>query len=183
MQAPLQHTLFVDEKFKDAGYRLLKTQPRSAIEPRFKTHPPVLQHLAPFTPTKIPNNYLLASPEQRIELLQGILHAKKNRYIKNEDRFQFTSKRELLAKQVQMLAESLGCKTSLNFERTEKKFVLSIKTRLKLTAEQTPKPLKVRQNYRFVTQIAKIQPQACVHIQTNGAESSFLVGEGFIACH
>jgi hypothetical protein len=183
MQAPLQHTLFVDEKFKDAGYRLLKTQPRSAAQPRFTTAPTVAQHLAPFIPTKIPNNYLLASPEQRQDLLMGILHAKKNRYIKNEDRFQFTSKHEVLARQVQMLAESLGCKTNLSFEPTEKKFVLSIKTRLKLTDEQTPRPIKLRQGWRLISAVKEIQPQACVHIQTNGADGSFLVGEGFIACH
>jgi len=61
--------------------------------------------------------------------------------------------------------------------------VLSIKTKLKLTADQTPKPLKVRQNYRFVSKIEEIKPQACVHIQTDGPDGSFLVGEGFIACH
>ena len=183
MQAPLQHAQMVDEKFKDAGYALIKTQPRSAAQPRFRTQPAVSQHLAPFVPTKIPNNYLLASPEQRTELLQGILHAKKNRYIKNEDRFQFTSKHEVLARQVQMLAESLGCKTSLNFQQTEKKFVLSIKTRLQLTEEQTPRPIKVRQGWRLISAIEPIQPQGCVHIQTNGPDGSFLVGEGFIACH
>lgn len=183
MQAPSQHTLFVDEKFKDAGYRVIKTQPRSATEPRFRTSPTVQQHLAPFIPTKIPNNYLLSSPEQRQELLQGILHARKNRYIKKHDRFQFTSHHELLAKQVQMLAESLGCKTTLNYKPTEQKFVLSIKTKLKLMEEQTPKTIKLRQNYRFVMDIQKIQPQACVHIRTDGPDGSFLVGEGFIACH
>jgi hypothetical protein len=183
MRAPSQHTLFVDEKFKDAGYHLLKTQPRSAAQPRFRTTPPVLQHLAPFTPTKIPNNYLLASPEQRTELLQGILHAKRNRYIKTDDRFQFTSKHEILARQVQMLAESLGCKTSLNYKPTEKKFVLTIKTRLKLTDEQTPRPIKLRQGWRLISAVREIQPQACVYIQTNGPDGSFLVGEGFIACH
>ena len=183
MQAPSQHTEFVDEKFKDAGYRVIKTQPRSATEPRFRTSPTVQQHLAPFIPTKIPNNYLLASPEQRQELLMGILHARKNRYIKKHDRFQFTSHHELLAKQVQMLAESLGCKTTLNYKPTEQKFVLSIKTRLKLMEEQTPKTIKLRQNYRFVMDIQEIQPQACVHIRTDGPDGSFLVGEGFIACH
>ena len=183
MQAPSQHTTYVDEKFKDAGYRVLKTQPRSATEPRFRTSPTVQQHLVPFIPTKIPNNYLLSSPEQRQELLQGILHARKNRYIKKEDRFQFTSHHELLAKQVQMLAESLGCKTTLNYKPTEQKFVLSIKTRLKLMEEQTPKTIKLRQNYRFVMDIQEIQPQTCVHIRTDGPDGSFLVGEGFIACH
>jgi uncharacterized protein (DUF2461 family) len=143
----------------------------------------VLQHLAPFTPTKIPNNYLLSSPEQRTELLQGILHAKRNRYIKTDDRFQFTSKHEILARQVQMLAESLGCKTSLNYKPTEKKFVLTIKTRLKLTEEQTPRPIKLRQGWRLISAVREIQPQACVYIQTNGPDGSFLVGEGFIACH
>ena len=183
MRAPLQHAEFVDEKFKDAGYRLVKTQPRSAAQPRFRTVPPVIKHLVPFVPTKIPNNYLLASPEQRMELLQGILHARKNRYIAKEDKFQFTSMSELLSKQVQMLAESIGCKTSLIYKPTERKFVLSIKTKLQLMQNQKSKPLKVRQNYRFIAQIYEIKPQACVHIQTDGPEGSFLVGEGFIACH
>jgi hypothetical protein len=183
MQAPLQHATHVDEKLKDSGYKLIKTRPKSAAQPRFRTSPPVLQHLAPFVPTKIPNNYLLASPEQRLELLQGILHARKNRYIKKHDRFQFTSYKELLAKQVQMIAESLGCKTSLNYKPTEKKYVLSIKTRLKLMEEQTPRPIKMRQAWRLISAIEEIQPQACVHIQTDGPDGSFLVGEGFIACH
>jgi hypothetical protein len=183
MRAPPQHAEFVHEKFKDAGYRVLKTRPRSATQPRFRTAPPVAQHLAPFIPTKIPNNYLLASPEQRTELLMGILHARRNRYNVKLDKFQFTSKQELLARQVQMLAESLGCKTNLSFEPVEKRFVLWIKTRLKLTENQKPRPIKVRQNYRFIAQVREIQPQACVHIQTDGPDGSFLVGEGFIACH
>lgn len=183
MQAPRQHAEFVDEKFKEAGYLPLKSRPRSAAQPRFRTQPSVAQHLAPFIPTKIPNNYLLASPEQRTELLQGILHARKNRYNAKRDRFQFTSKHEVLARQVQMLAESLGCKTNLSFEPIEKKFVLWIKTRLKLTEDQVPRPIKVRQNWRLISAVAEIKPQACVHIQTDGPEGSFLVGEGFIACH
>ena len=48
---------------------------------------------------------------------------------------------------------------------------------------QTPKPIKVRQAARLIMDVYEIEPQGCVHIETDGPDGSFLVGEGFIACH
>jgi hypothetical protein len=48
--------------------------------------------------------------------------------------------------------------------------------------EQTPKPIKVRQNWRLISKIEEITPQACVHIETDGEDGTMLVEEGFIAC-
>ena len=86
-------------------------------------------------------------------------------------------------KQVQYLAESLGCKTSLTYREDYAEYTLFIKTRLKLMESQTPKPIKVRQAARLIMDVYEIEPQGCVHIETDGPDGSFLVGEGFIACH
>ena len=86
-------------------------------------------------------------------------------------------------KQVQYLAESLGCRTKLDYREDFKEYTLFIKTKLKLIESQTPKPIKVRQAARLITDVYEIRSQGCVHIETDGPDGSFLVGEGFIACH
>ena len=37
-------------------------------------------------------------------------------------------------------------------------------------------------DYYFIKEILEIQPQSCVHIETDGEDGTILVGEGFIAC-
>lgn len=172
---------FVHEKFADAGYRVEETWKHTSGETSFITHPSVYSHLVPNVPQKIPNNYLFGSPEQRLELLSGILHSRSRRYDAKRDRFRFTSKNALLAKQVQYLAESLGCKTRLDAPHPRNGNVLFIWTKHKLMEQQTPKPVKIRQNWRLVTNIRPISDQLCVHIETDGEDNTFLVGEGFIS--
>ena len=171
----LQYAEFVIEKLKDAGYIPQKGKV-------FDTKPTVLSHLVPNVPHKIPNNYLLASAEQRFELLSGILHSKPNQYNAKTDTLRFTHKTKIIASQIQYLAESLGCKTRMTFDNTKRYYTVFIKTRLKLLQDQTPKPIKVRQAWRYVADVYEIQPQSCVHIETDGQDNSFLVGEGFIPC-
>ena len=173
----------IHEKFKEAGYLITEKWHRPGNLTTFITTPTVKTHLLPNLPTSIPNNYLLSSAEQRLELLSGIMYSKSRRYNQKLDRFQITSRNKLLLKQVQYLAESLGCRTSLTYRDDYKDYTLSVKTKLKLIESQTPKPIKVRQATRLVTDVYEIQSQGCVHIETDGPDGTFLVGEGFIACH
>ena len=173
----------VQEKFKDAGYSLTKKRHLVNGRNMFTISPSIKAHLLPENPTSIPNNYLLASAEQRLELLSGIMHSKRNLYNQKLDRFRFTSKNKTIVKQIQYLAESLGAKTQLDYREDVKVFNLFIKTKHKLLENQTPKPVKVRQHWRLVTDVYEIKSQGCVHIETNGPDNSILVGEGFIACH
>jgi hypothetical protein len=173
----------IHEKFKDAGYRVTEKWKRPGNLTTFITNPTVRSHLLPDIPTSIPNNYLLSSAAQRLELLSGIMYSKSNRYNQKQDKFRITSKNKLLMKQVQYLAESLGCRTNLSYREDFKEYTLFIKTKLKLIESQTPKPIKVRQDTRLITDVYEIKSQGCVHIETDGADGSFLVGEGFIACH
>jgi len=182
LKIPAQHFDFIVEKLKDYGY--LPTSWRDPIKKRqvYSTKPTVLSHLAPNVPYKIPNNYLLASPEQRLGLLSGIMYAKPNQYNQKLDRFRFSSKHLPTVKQIQYLAETLGCKTVLEGRNPLSGYTVYIKTKLKLMEHQTSKPIKVRQNWRMITKIEKIIPQACVHIELDGDDSTMLVEEGFIAC-
>ena len=165
----------VVEKLKEGGYLATDKE-------RFTTTPSILSHLAPNNPYKIPNNYLLASATQRTELLQGIMQAKSRRYNPKGNRFRFTSRRKDIAQQVQYLSESLGCKTVMEYDNTKHYYTVTITTRIKLTPNQIPRPMKVRQEWRLIADVYEIAPQSCVHIETDGPDNSFLVGEGFIAC-
>jgi hypothetical protein len=173
----------VKKKFKDAGYQLTEKWHLANGRTTFLVNPSIRTHLLPNIPTSIPNNYLLSSAEQRLELLSGIMHAKRGLYNQKLDRFRLTDKNKLVIKQIQYLAESLGAKTQLDYREDLKEFNLFIKTKHKLLENQTPKPVKVRQHWRLITDVYEIEPQGCVHIETDSQDGTFLVGEGFIACH
>jgi len=182
MRIPKQYFSFIKEKLKEHGYQL--TYWRDPIKKHrvYSTKPTIMSHLVPNVPYQIPNNYLLSSPEQRLELLSGIMYAKPRQYNKKLDTFRFTLKHFPTVKQIQYLAETLGCKTKLDGPDPTTGYTVQIKTKLKLMEEQIPKPIKVRQNWRMLSKIEPITPQACVHIEIDGEDKSMLVEEGFIAC-
>ena len=103
----------VIEKFKEFGY-IPKFYGKSNY---FTVTPTVESHLLPLIPTKIPNNVLFSSQEQRIELLSGIMLAKTRQYNKKTDTFRFSSRRFAVMQQIQCLAESLGIKTSSQHDK------------------------------------------------------------------
>jgi hypothetical protein len=183
MVPPDGYAEFVHRKFKDAGYKIIKKNKTTHGRYRFITKPTVRSHLVPKVPTSIPENYLLASVEQRLDLLRGIIHSRSRQYNERQDRFRITLLNELAIKQIQWLAESLGCKTTLRYDKYLKNFVLRIKTKLRLIENQLSPNIKIRQQWRYVNEIVPIEAQNCVHIETDGPDGSFLVGEGFIACH
>jgi intein/homing endonuclease len=133
-------------------------------------------------PSSIPNNYLLAAPDQRLELLSGILYAYRALYNKQRDRFSFFGKVYPLVKQIQYLAESLGLRTTLWHNEKCNEYILYFKSRIKLMEHQESPKIKVHTARRQIVAIEKIPAQMCVHIETEGADNSFLVGEGFISC-
>ena len=179
MYPPLGCEEFVFKKLKACGYKIIKKGHSHNGQTKFITEPSIRSHLAPLVPTKIPNNYLLASEEQRLDLLRGIMHAKSRQYNMAKDRFRITTRNKIDAKQIQYLAESLGCKTKL--EEYKGQFTLFIKTRLRLIENQISPNIKVRQQWRFVDSIEPVKPQNCIHIETEGADNNILVGEGFVA--
>lgn len=172
----------VIEKFKDHGYYLKYHYKQRTGRTVYKVSPSITQHLVPFVPIDIPNNYLFASKEQRQELLSGIVCARTVGYDKNRSKLQFSSKILRHVQQVQYLAESLGHKTHIQHRPVVGVYVLTFQSRLDLHPSQILKPIKVAMSRRYINDIVQIEPQLCVHIETTAEDSTILVGEGFIAC-
>jgi hypothetical protein len=169
----------ITQRFKDNGYQT--TPIRNAINStEIVIHPTVESQLVPLVPTTIPENYLLSSKEQRLELLSGILHASSKTYKTFGNKYQFETTRKSLFRQVQYLAESLGCRT-ISFT-TRDVYCLRFKSPHILTPDQQPVKQKPQPSRRYISRIDKIQPQMCVYIELEDKNETFLVEEGFIAC-
>lgn len=172
----------ITEKFKDAGYSIVERGLHPNGERFFSVFPTIDSHLGFDIPHRIPNNYMLSSTEQRLELLKGILLAKPRCYSKTKDIFKFSSIHRAIAIQFQALVESLGHRTRLDVNEYRNTYTIVFRSKLILVPHQVPqtKPL-VHNGRRYITKISKLPAQLCVHIETEGADNSYLVGEGFIA--
>lgn len=171
----------VKEKLRDYGYKAVHHCLYQTGRHEFYIKPSIDSHLAPNIPKQIPNNYLLASIEQRIELLSGVIMAKQSQYNEKTDTFRVTSRHFPTVAQIQGLAESLGCKTKIYNNPTLKNYTLSFKTKHILVPYQTSKPVKVHHGRRYITEIIPLPAQSCIHIETTGQDNTILVGEGFIS--
>lgn len=179
---PKEHKDTLNQKFKDAGYKVTHYRCKRTHRRLYSTEPRVEMQLIARIPALIPNNYLLASPEQRIQLLSGILYSKRAQYNVSKDMFRITNKTGNIIRQIQGLVESLGIKTNLNYRKDFNEYTLTFRSRLQLMDHQVSPKIKVHQARRYIELIKKIEPQMCVHIETEGVDKSFLVGEGFISC-
>ena len=172
----------VVQTLKDYGYKVVKKSKRQDGATVFSLHPSIESQLIPFIPNVIPNNYLLASQEQRIELLSGIINGKIKQYKKSKDNFNISNTNWNEIRRIQGLVESIGCKTSLHHDSFTGCYNLTFKSRYRLCSNQESPPIRVHQTRRYITDIEEIASQQCVHIETDGPDGSFLVGEGFITC-
>jgi hypothetical protein len=183
MAAAKGTTDFVVQKFKDHGYKVVMGPLINTGEREFSVKPTVESQLIPNIPKIITNNYLFSSPEQRQDLLSGIVCAKNRRYNKRSDRFRFSSRQYDTVRRVQLLAESLGGRSSLQSDDYKKDFTVFFKIRALIHPEQSSPKVKVHHGRRYVSKISPIPAQLCVHIETTGEDNTILVGEGFIpAC-
>lgn len=172
----------IEEKFKDHGYKLKIGRIIQTGQRYFSPIPSIESQLVPNVPTKIPNNYLLASQEQRIELLQGILASRSRQYVHTKDTFRISGKNLRLLTQIQFLAESLGCRTSLRHFPSRDHYGLYFRSKIDLVPNQRPKPIKIQYGRRYPKLVEQLPAQTCVYIETNGGANHILVGEGLIPC-
>jgi hypothetical protein len=169
-------------KLKDYGYIPKPGPKRSDGRQEFTLFPTVEAHLAPNIPNRVPNNYLLASVEQRIELLRGILVAKSRQYNPENDTFRIASRNLPTLLRIQMLVESLGSRTRIKDDETLHLYTLFFKSHIPLVSNQVSTPVKVHHARRYAMKITPAPAQLCVHIETSGDDNTILVGEGFIPC-
>lgn len=173
---------YIHQQFKDAGYKITTGRKLPNGERVFKTTPSIESQLRPFIPLKIPANYLMGSVEQRLELLRGIIHSKPRQYNQRTNTFRFSKNNPLFTRQVQFLVESLGCRSSNNSDENVGNSTLLFKCSYKLLEEQITKVVQVHAARRYITEIKPLPSQLCTHIEIEGTNPNFLVGEGFIAC-
>ena len=182
MAASRGTTDFVVQRFKDHGYKVVMGPLINTGEREFSVTPTIESQLIPDIPKIITNNYLFSSAEQRQDLLSGIMCAKNRQYNKKSDRFRFSSKHYDTVRRVQMLAESLGGRSSMQQDDYKRDFTVFFKTKTHLHPSQPVPKLKVHYGRRYITKITPIPTQLCVHIETTGEDNTILVGEGFIPC-
>jgi hypothetical protein len=169
----------IQEKLKDRGYSM-QVKRHLIISSEIIITPSVESQLVPFVPNSIPENYLLASQEQRMELLSGIMHRSARSFKEKINKYLFVVNNKKLFRQVQYLAESLGFKTKS--EENHGSYRLEFKSYTALVPEHTNTKPRAQISRRYITRIEKIQPQMCVHIELEDPNETFLVEEGFIAC-
>ena len=172
---------YVTEKFRDHGYKVKEHRLLPTGEREISIFPTIESQLIPNVPNQLTQNYLLGSPEQRIELLSGILCAKNRQYSEKTDTFRFTSHHFGTVKLIQGLVESIGCRSKLIHDEYLKNYTISFKSRTQLVPNQVSPPVKVHQARRYVTNIAPIPAQSCIYFETDGTDNTILVGEGFIS--
>lgn len=182
MAAAKGTTDFVVQRFKDHGYKVVMGPLINTGEREFSVKPTVESQLIPSIPKMIPNNYLFSSPEQRQDLLSGIACSKNRRYNKKHDRFRFSSRQYDTVRRVQLLAESLGGRSSVSSDPNRNNFTVFFKIRTLIHPEQSSPKIKVHHGRRYISKISEIPTQLCVHIETTGEDNTILVGEGFIPC-
>lgn len=173
---------FVFQKFRDAGYKTRAGRKNQRGYINFTTEPPIWRQLAGQDTHKVPATYLNGSPEQRFELLQGILHAKLASYKVKQDHFEYVSGKKSTITTIQYLAESIGAATRIHYDKYLNNFRLKIITKTRIFENQPATKPVVHLARRYIAAIDKIPAQLCVHIETDDSDGSYLVGEGFISC-
>jgi replicative DNA helicase len=118
-------------------------------------------------PKNVPFYYILSAPEQRRELLEGILDSGTCNFHAKLQKHAIFDKRMDVIRRFQSLLESLGYKTVLD-KRPDR-------AHYNLFFRKNPKNSPLAR--RFVRKVAKVEPKACVHV---AADDQIVVGEGFI---
>jgi hypothetical protein len=182
LAAPKGYSKKVHEILIDHGYQIHEHAMLPKGEREFTTYPKIESQLAGVPTHRIPANYLMASEEQRIELLRGIMHAKARQYNKSKNTFRFATTHQAIALQVQGLLESLGHRLSLFYDVKKKFYRITFRSKLNLVDNQPAAKNLVHNGRRYIDKVETLPAQLCVHIETDGPDNSFLVGEGFIPC-
>lgn len=155
----------------------------SGLKTRFEVRPHISlcfltdpRHIA--IPTKIPEEYLFASPEQRIEFLKGFFEYNDHCYNAKRDSIEFKTTDIHFIKRIQAMVESLGIKTRTKFNKNSKVHFLYFRSDIKFHPSQQNKSRTIQYKRRFIVDIEETEPVPCVHIE---AEAPFVIGtEGFI---
>lgn len=182
MAVPKQNSEEIYELFRNNGYIVEKKRKKHPIVEYFTTVPSIWDQTRGEKTHNLPDRYMYGSPEQRSELIYGMLSARravtdlkvKKIIIYGNDKRKMTA--------IQQIAESLGAKTRLFVNSRHKEITLSIARNTPVYGMLPRKRVHVHEARRFVEAIEPIPAQLCVHIETEEKSDGFLVNGGFIPC-
>lgn len=146
----------------------------------------------------IPADYMLASREQRLSLLQGLIDS--DGYISRSGTCQFYNSNKDLVRQVKQLTESLGYKVTIKdyvpklngvecrpcshitFKPIEDVARLSFKQK-RIKRQEKKHNSKIRGQYHFIKSIEQVDsvPVRCITVDSE--DSQFLAGNQYIPTH
>lgn len=190
---------FVRSKFHSLGYDTELVN--SSYKYRFKSQRlnRELQELKIYNNKEklIPNNYLIGSTEQRLELLRGLMDS--DGHIDKKGKAYFTNTNFYLSDLVYKLALSLGCVASKTYntgsyknqegEDIICKDYVQVSLRPNLTPVSLPrkakryKPCTKQNNKWFIVKAEEIEPIPVKCITVEDKDHLFLIGEELIPTH
>lgn len=182
LHVPTEFTDNVVQKFKDSGYQVTMLARIHPKLDRFRTVPSIWDQLRGEQTHKLPLAYLNGSPEQRLELIQGILSAYQPRQASKIGQFEYYHRRKHIITAIQFLVESLGAKTKISHLPSNNVYRLVIQRYAPFLPNMAPPRPVAHLSRRYVIDIKRIPAQLCVHIETDDSDGSYLAGEGFISC-
>lgn len=182
LSVPLEFSDDVFEKFKDSGYQIENLGIYLKRYIKFRTVPSIWSQLRGENTRTVPLAYLNGSAEQRLEFLQGMLSAKPVKKVGLTGLFSLKTQKKHLITVYQFLSESLGAKTKIGYQESNKLYSISITRITPFLKQMAPERPVVYLARRYVKSIERIPAQLCVHIETDDEDGSFLAGEGFIPC-
>lgn len=187
------------DAFVNGGYEIASFRTRTykngvtskASTFRFKFLKPKLRELKVFGNKHIPHDYLWASKEQRLALLQGLMDT--DGFVSKSGLIDFVNTNEKIANGVAHLVRSLGerCtitkgeaklygrvtgpKWTVRFSSTEPVF--------RLTRKLNRQHLKSRLKYRYIVDAIRVDEVAMKCIQVDSSDHLYLCTENFIPTH
>lgn len=133
----------------------------------------------PTIPTHIPEEYLLASFEQRLAFLRGILSVRKA-FRKETLNFKIEVPDHILARQIQNLVESFGIQSNIRHAKSRTRYQVCFRTIIRLCENQLLPEKLYELEYRRIMKLEKIPPRECVYIKTDDPNNTILVSEGYL---
>lgn len=134
----------------------------------------------PVIPEYIPDEYLFASFEQRLDLLRGIISMRPLAYKPKDSIFSIRLRDYRTFRQIQNLLESLGIRVRAPQRVKCKEYELKFRTLLRLVEDQPVVKSATRYEFRKIKKIEKTTPRLSVFVKTDAPDNTIVVGEGYM---
>ena len=179
INVPDKYKDYVEAKLAEYGYEL-KRAPAGNYVIKPDVQKGLLARYTPM-PNSLPLDYYFGTPEQRIELLRGMLVVRSTAYDPETRGFYYESAYRKFPRMLQSVVESLGVKTKMYKHKSFTPYTLQFKCALQLLPDQQKASRLTQYTARYVREILPVRPALSAYIETEN-KTTFAVGEGYIQC-